>query len=148
DIDTVVAGFSGHGTADQGAIVLVRGKFDQGKIEDLAKQHGGTISDYHGKKIITVANDGPKSDAMKSGSMGQGVSAMADDGVVAFIQPGLLAFGETATVHRAIDAGASGDNITKNAALMKYVKGVQNGNDAWVVGRFDEVTKSASLPQD
>jgi hypothetical protein len=142
DIDTVVAGFSGHGTADQGAIVLVRGKFDQAKIEDLAKQHGGVISEYHGKKIITVANDS------KTGAMGQGASATSGSGVVAFVQPGLLAFGEPASVQHAIDAGASGNNVTKNADLMKYVKGVQSGNDAWVVGRFDEVAKSASLPQD
>lgn len=142
DIDTVVAGFAGHGTADQGAVVLVRGHFDQGKIEDLAKQHGGVMSDYHGKKIITVRNDA------KDGAMGQGASATGDSGVVAFIQPGLLAFGETASVQRAIDAGASGNNITKNAELMKYVKGVQTGNDAWVVGRFDEVAKTASVPQE
>ena len=140
DIDSVVAGFAaGTGPADKGAIVIVRGRFNESQIESAARAHGGTVSEYHGKKMITMADAGNKGADMKSGSSGD---------AVAFVQNGVLALGEVDSVQHAIDAAASGNNVTKNAQLMKYVTSVQAGNDAWVVGRFDEVTKTASMPQE
>jgi hypothetical protein len=143
DIDSVVAGFAaGTGPADKGAIVIVRGRFNENQIESAARAHGGTVTEYHGKKMITMADAGKAGD--KDADMKSGSSVDA----VAFVQNGMLALGEVDSVQHAIDAAASGNNVTKNAPLMKYVSGVQAGNDAWVVGRFDEVAKSASVPQE
>lgn len=130
DIDTVVAGFLPGESARKGAIVLVRGRFDESKIEGVAVDHGATVEDYHGKKLVRLeAHDHP------SGSGG-----------LAFLEPGLLAMGDLDSVERAIDTSVSRDDVTKNADLMKYVADVDATSNAWVVGRFDAVSKSADLP--
>ena len=47
----------------------------------------------------------------------------------------------SAAVKRAIDTAAAKSDITKNAELMKLVNDVRGGGNAWVVGRFDAMTK-------
>ncbi len=128
DIDTVVAGFIG--SPDQkNAVVLVRGRFNTPQIESVAVQHGASVADYSGKRMISF-----------NGS---------DSGAVAMLEPGLLLLGNETSVKGAIDAAKSGQNVTKNSDVMKYVGEVDGQNTAWVVGRVEGMglAQNTSLPQ-
>lgn len=143
DIDTVVAGFVGVEPTADGAIVLVRGRFSADAIEAKAVAHGARVEQYKGKKLVlspehhppAIHRDGAKPDEFSGG--------------VAFLEPGLVALGESGSLKRAIDTAASRDSVTKNAQLMKFVSEVPGGSNAWVVGRFDALAKTAgeSLPE-
>jgi hypothetical protein len=134
DIDSVVAGSRGTGPGESG-IVLVRGRFNQGHLEALAVQHGGVAQDYNGKKVIVFG----------------GTEAYPRDAVpgrhpfpaLAFLESGLLAFGDRAAIERAVDASASRENVTKNTDIMKLIGEVQAGSDAWVVGNFEAIRQGA-----
>src|SRR5215472_85704 len=94
DIDTVVAGFTGDPSKDnKAAIVLVRGRFNDPQIEAVAVQHGATVQQYGGKRMI-VMNE--------SGSGANGAVAWA------VLEPGLLGFGNIDSVKQAIDASSGG----------------------------------------
>jgi hypothetical protein len=110
------------------ALALVRGVFQQAQIEALATQHGATIAEYQGKRIITMKAD-------------NGGTTMA----VAFLEPSLVAVGSDAYVRRAIDS-KDGDNLTKNADMMKLINDLDGNNNAWAVGRVDDIQKVAGLP--
>jgi hypothetical protein len=136
DIDTVVAGFVPGEPTEKGAIVLVRGRFDEAKIEGVAVAHGATVEDYKGKKLIRIDSHDV------SGTHGH----VSGTGGLAFLEPGLLAMGDVASVQKAIDTGISRDDVTRNTDLMKYVADVDRTSNAWLVGQFDAVSQSADLP--
>ncbi len=123
-----MAGPGHDGPGPDNAVALVRGVFVQSQIEALATQHGATVSEYKTKRVITMKHD-------------EGKLAMS----VAFLEPGLVAIGGDALVRRAIDSKA-GDNITANADMMKLVNDLDGNNNAWAVGRVDDVQKIAGLP--
>jgi hypothetical protein len=125
DIDTVVAGFmpdAGPG----GSVVLVRGRFDASKIESVATQHGATVEEYSGKRLLRSAGS-------------------AETPGIAFLEPNLLALGNIDAIRRAIDASRTQQTISSNAELMEAVNGVVNTGNAWVVGRPNAML-SANLP--
>jgi predicted protein tyrosine phosphatase len=132
DIDTVVAGFRGTTADEKNAIVLVRGRFNTQQIQDVAVQHGGTVEKYGNKPLIVMPDHGD----MKG-----------DGAAVAVLESGLLALGSTTSVKQAIDAGANGQNVTKNADLMKYVGELQGQNTAWAVGQIGALANDANVPQ-
>lgn len=125
DIDSVVAAVTsevsdGHGPP----LVLARGRFDQVRLEGFAREEGGVVEDYKGIRLITHDNFG-----------------------VAFVEPGLVALGAPAAVHRAIDTKQAGSaNITGNDELMRLVKQVDGGT-VWGVARFDAMT-GVRIPQE
>lgn len=145
DIDTVVGAVSaGRGVG----VVLVRGRFNEGQIESLVRQGGGDVEEYQGIRLVTA---GPRvHQGMMDGVHGEmprdGVSVNTDTPSVAFLETGLLAIGQKAAIKQAIDSKASGQNITTNAELMKYVNDIRGGQSAWAVGRFDEFQKQAEIP--
>lgn len=49
DIDTVVASFSGNQATPSGALVLVRGRFNDVQVETVARQHGAAVEEYSRK---------------------------------------------------------------------------------------------------
>jgi hypothetical protein len=127
DVDQVIASMAGDQAPDSGPpLVLARGRFDQGRIEALAQQKGAAIQDYKGIRVMAVEN----------GQL-----------AVAFVEPGLAAFGSTAAVHRAIDTKMSGNDVRGNADLMRLLRQSDDGN-AWAVARFDALTASGRLPDD
>lgn len=127
DIDTVVVGFVGN-PDDKNGVALVRGRFNTPQIEAVAVQHGATVAEYNGKRMITM-----------SGS---------ESGAVAILEPGLLALGNATTVQAAIDAAKSGQNVTKNADVMKFVSEFDGRNTAWAVGRLEGMgLANTGLPQ-
>lgn len=134
DIDSVVAASNanlGSHTALPG-IVLIRGRFDEGRIETLIRQHNGTVEEYNGKRLLIVAHNpsgGPQGPCLT------------------FPETGLALLGDTATVKRAIDTRATRENVTGNAELMKFVIRMDGmGNTAWAVGGLDAFASNANLP--
>lgn len=129
DIDSVVAALmpaATGGVDDHRPLVLARGRFDQVRIEGLAREHGGEVSDYQGVRVISHQDDGR--------TMGLG-----------FLAPGVVAVGTLDGVHGAIDAHRSGRNVLSNTDLMRLV-GELDANNAWAVGKFDAVASSTALP--
>jgi hypothetical protein len=132
DIDYIVAAAAvtpGAGSQPlAGGLVVARGRFNDGLLETFAREHGGQVEEYNGKRLI---------------------NSPAEDGhqmTLAFLEPGLVAIGTKATVQRAIDAQASPHSITANAEMMDIVNDIAGNNTAWAVGRFDAIASQANLP--
>jgi hypothetical protein len=144
DIDTVVAGFgvsepqAGETPAQTAmnaatkSVILVRGRFDRAKIEAQAHQHGGTTETYKGKQLLEF-------DEHANAPGGPHAAAT-------FLEQGLVAIGTIEEVREAIDAHDSGNNVRKNADLMKFVAGIDPLSNAWIAGRVDALAKNKSLP--
>lgn len=134
DIDSVVAALIPEGTTgragDKAALALVRGRFDQPRLEALAMEHGATVEDYQGVKLLVHLGD----DEGKDSGM-----------VMGFVEPDLIAVGNPDGVRRGIDAHRSGRTVIGNAAMMQQVAAL-DGNNAWAVGRFDAV--AGSVPRE
>jgi hypothetical protein len=135
DIDSIVAAFlaSADGATDhpeRSAVVLARGRFEVGRLESLALEHGGTAEDYKGKRLLSHTESG------RDGPM-----------AVGFVEPDLVALGSLDAVRRAIDAGADNRNVMSNNDLMRLVAELDNSN-AWAVGRFDALAREAHLPNE
>jgi hypothetical protein len=131
DIDSVVAAMlPGAEGADHDSrpLVVARGRFDQVRIEGMAREHGGTVEDYQGVRVIAHSSDG---------------HTMA----LGFIESGAVAVGSAEAVRGAIDAKRSGRSVLSNTELMRLVGDLDNSN-AWVVGRFDAMAGKAGLPAD
>jgi hypothetical protein len=135
DIDSVIAGSTGTGPGEHG-VVLVRGRFNQGHLEALALQHGGVAEDYNGKKLIVFGGTELQPRDPKP-------LAHHPFSTLAFLETGLLAFGDRTAIQRAIDANASRENVTKNTDMMRLIGEVQAGSDAWVVGNFEAIRQGA-----
>jgi len=150
DIDRVVAFMEPSTGADADAdgytgMIVATGRFDQGRLEALARQHGGTVEDYNGKRLISkIASRG---DHDRGGHYGgdHAASYPAKSMTVAFLESGVVAVGETAVVKRAIDRQGT-DSVTANTELMALVNDIDDSN-AWAVGRFDALMSRARLPE-
>jgi len=112
-------------------MVLVRGRFDEAKIDALMRAHGAREEDYNGKRLL-----------VGDVQVGQTGSASLS---LAFVESGLVAAGTTELVRAAIDLTHGGANVTGNEEVMNFVR-TFDGTDAWTVGRFDMLTASAPLP--
>jgi hypothetical protein len=141
DIDSIVAGFTGTDASKPGGIVVARGRFDSDQLETLAVQHGATAETY--KTIRMVLS--PK---LPYGSISDGGDGVSVSGAVAFLEPGLIAFGDVETVKRSIDGAASRQDITSNPDIMKFISELEMGNSAWVIGQFDAVSQTAGIPDE
>jgi hypothetical protein len=128
DIDSVVGAILPEDSAgaDKRPLVVARGRFDQVRIEGLARDHGGQATDYQGVRVLTHT-DGDKPVAL------------------GFLEPGVLAVGSAAAVRAAIDAKRSGRSVLSNTDLMRLVNDLDASN-AWAVGRFDTLANQADLP--
>jgi hypothetical protein len=135
DIDSVVAAMmpkTNLATNPEGAfLILARGRFQASRLEALALEHGATIADYQGKRLITHHDDDKDS--------------KHEDMAVGFIEADLIAFGSVSSVQASIDARASNRNVVSNNEMMRLVNELDNAN-AWAVGRFDAVAGQAGLP--
>jgi hypothetical protein len=132
DIDAVVASMGIGENRGDTPLVIARGRFDTVRIEGLVREHGGQVTEYKGKRLLTHpgAPQGPHA---------RGEMALA------FVEPGLIAFGSAPAVRQAIDRTEGGRNITTNQEVMGLVRDIDDGN-AWAVGRFDALASRAKLP--
>src|SRR4029453_16587357 len=147
DIDYVVAAATGlpNGADSHPSGVLVaRGRFDIVKLEGLAREHGAQVQEYKGKRLLTLEHESSNVDVPVEGAA---VSVSAHNtGVLAFLEPGLVAVGDLTSVQRAIDARPSAQSSTSNNEMMDLVKDIEQSNNAWAVGRFDLIAGQAKLP--
>ncbi len=147
DIDTVLAA-SPMGEPDKNGIVLVRGRFNEGQIEGLIRQHGGTTEQYQGVRLVLAPASVQHSEGVHTEEMPRDVvKSDKPTFALAFIETGLLAIGSPAAVKAAVDAKASGTNALQNAELMQYINEIQSGQSAWAVGRFDSIVNSPDMPE-
>jgi hypothetical protein len=133
DIDTVVAGLSPSDVLG-GPVVLVRGRFNEAQIESVAVQHGATVEDFSGKRILKSLD--PRAAGEPGGS----------HPAVAFLEPGLIALGQLDAVKHAITAADRRETVAANAEVMKVVNDVLGDGDAWLVGRVESMSDHARLP--
>ena len=129
DIDSVVGAMLPTALAGDRhgrPLVIARGRFDQVRIEGLARDHGAQTSDYEGVRLLTHT-DGERPMAL------------------GFVESGVLAVGSVEAVRAAIDARRSGRNVLSNTELMRLMNDLDASN-AWAVGRFDALANQADLP--
>ncbi len=133
DIHTVVAAMmpKADGTVnwgpEAGMLVLARGRFEHPRLEALALEHGGTVEDYQGKRLLTHVKDSGEPDM-----------------ALGFIDVDLIALGSYTAIKKAIDA-AGGTNVFSNTELMRQINDLDASN-AWAVGRFDAIAQAGHLP--
>ena len=129
DIDRVVVAMSGGDGRTDRPLLVARGRFDVVKIEGLMREQGATVEQYRGKRLLFIKDD-------------------VHDAALAFVDTGVVLFGDGAAVRRAIDtkAGTAAD-ITGNKEFMGLVGDVDDAS-AWTVARFDVLTGGASFPVD
>jgi hypothetical protein len=151
DIDYVVAALS---TADSKAapLVVARGRFNDTQLEGLIREHGGTVEDYKGKRLVNAPSQpqGAEVEPDANGPVQEGMRAIGrvhQHLVLAFLEPGLIAFGDGAAVRTAIDAQLTAHSITSNNEMMELVGDIAATNNAWAVGRFDVLAAQAKLPE-
>ncbi len=130
DVDRVVAAIvpaeDGTLALPRSGMLVVSGRFDQLKIEELMRGHGATAESYKGRQMLTAEQGG------------EGMS-------LAFVQAGLVAVGSAALVRGAIDRVDGGDSVRTNDEIMSLVRSLGRGN-VWAVGRFDSLASQAHLP--
>ena len=129
DIDSVVGALIPSGGESLG-LVLLNGRFDPERLESLARQHGGHVEEYAGRRVFTQVRDG-------------------DELSMSFVEAGVLALGSAVMVRGAIDmsTGTVADNVTANARLMGLVGQVRGGNNAWAVAEFEGMDATAYVPE-
>lgn len=130
DIDRVVASLEPLADGRTAGLVIARGRFSDVKIEGLMREHGATVEDYNGKRVIEN-HDIPQQ--------------VGDTLALTFLEPGLVAVGSGREVRAAIDLQKSGENVTKNAELMGVMRSLDRGN-AWAIGRLDALRANGRLP--
>lgn len=133
DIDTVLAGLSGSDAS--GAVVVMRGRFDQSRIEALAVRNGARPEQYGGRAML-VGLSTPDEAHVPADH----VPALA------FLDDGLLAIGEVTAIRKAIDVAAAGTDVASSADMMRFISTVQGSGNAWFVGRADRMTNQPQLP--
>jgi len=135
DIDTVVAAVMPKGNiAEQpndAFLILARGRFEAARLESLALEHGATVADYQGKRMISFHEE---------------QRSTPDEGMaVGFVEADLLAFGSVTSVKASIDARRENRNVVGNIEMMRLVSELDGAN-AWAVGRFDAIANQSGLP--
>jgi hypothetical protein len=139
DIDHIVACMIPRADDDKwdSGFVAFRGRFDAVKLEGLAREHGAAVEEYRGRRLVRMVH--PHANAQAE----PGRKAM----VLAFVEPGLVMFGDDRTVREAIDTFGTGRDVTSNADVMRLVGELAGDANAWAVGRFDVLANHARLPE-
>jgi hypothetical protein len=159
DIDYVVAWMGPEGTEASG-LVLVRGTgtLDHARLEALATEHGGQVSEYRGKRIVvgTMPNgihdrqdddQADQDDEEQTEVTPNPEARRVHQGALAFLDQGLVAVGEESAIKRAIDAHSDGRSISGSDEMMKLVGDIENGSNVWAVGRLDALRQRQRLPE-
>ncbi|HEY8551136.1 MAG TPA: hypothetical protein VIL35_14360 [Vicinamibacterales bacterium] len=127
DIDYVLAWMTPAPQGHPAAMVLLRGRFDQPRLEALAVEHGGGVEVIDGIRALHI----DKGD---------------DDGMLAFLEPGLIAVGEEHIVRAAIGA-RNGPGLRENQELTSLIADLEGSSNLWAVGRMDALASRAHLPE-
>jgi hypothetical protein len=154
DIQYVVAAVTSADSSNPNGLVVARGNFNPTQLETLAREHGGVVEDYKGKRLVTVSNgshEQAESDADATADQTDTAKPRLHRNhhpmSLAFLEPGLVAIGSETAIKSSIDAQLSAHSITSNDDMMELVSDIERGNNAWAVGRFDAIANQARLPE-
>ena len=131
DIDYVVACLLSFNDDHPNGLVIARGRYDVVRLVGRAREHGATVEEYEGKRLVTSTEE-----------------ANGEHFTLGFLEPGLIAFGGTTAVKHAIDANMTAQSVTGNPEMMELVGDIARFNNAWAVGRFDVLASQAKLPDE
>ena len=127
DVDQIMAAAWTSTGPNSPPLMLARGRFDEGRIETLLREHGATVQDYKGKRLLVLPD--------------------SQHAAISFVEPGLVIAGSPAAVQKAIDTKQAGTgSVVDNAEVMKLVKDVDDGA-AWAVAKFDSLA-TQQLPRE
>ena len=91
---------------DHTGFVMLRGRFDTARLEAKAREHKNVqIEDFHGARLLRLVHD-PSDTPSESAPPRDGQLHHRRTAVLAFVEPGLLMFGEEAPVKRALSRSA------------------------------------------
>ena len=112
------------------ASLIVQGSFDAARIEQFVRERGAAIEEHRGQKLFAY-REGP------------------NQGAVGFVQPDVIAIGQTDLVRRTIDISKDEaddfKSVASNPEMMNLIRD-NSGSTAWVVGQFDEISRRMHLP--
>lgn len=136
-------------------LVLLKGRFDQGRLEALALSHGGLVETVDGVRILRpdpARREQRHIDADKDDDGDVAVKPhrhVRDKApLVAFLEPGLIAFGEEQVVRAAIShRAAGGRSIRDNQDMSNLIADLEGSSNVWAVGRMEALADKASLPE-
>lgn len=152
DIDYVVAAVTSAAPANANGLVVARGRFNTTQLETLAREHGGVVEEYKGKRLVTVSGEGHERIEAERADNDATPHVTHHDGnhrmTLAFLEPGLVAIGSEPAIKSSIEAQLSAQSITKNREMMELVDDIERGNNAWAVGRFDAIASEAHIPSE
>jgi len=134
DIHSIVAAMfkDANAGAHPPGVLLIRGTFDESRIESLIRQHNGTIEDYGGKRLMVTTQPG---------------QAAGTGFCLAFPESGLAIVGSEARVKAAIDTHAAHQDVSANSEMMRLVSQLDNGyNTAWAVTGLEGLANNPNLP--
>ena len=126
DIDRVLVFWAPEPDADLASaeaasgLALFAGRFDAARLETVARSGGAVVSEENGIRIVSREVEDVGSLAM------------------AFLEPGLVAVGDLATVRRAASRGAGEAGIVSDEGMMRLLGRVDTRSSAWAVGRFTD----------
>ena len=129
-----------------GGLVIARGRFNTTLLETLIREHGGVVEEYQGKRLVKVSN--VHADVNTGIEQMPEVHKHGETLVLAFLEPGLVGIGNEAAIKNSIDAQLSAHSITSNNEMMELITDIDNGNNAWAVGRFDAIANQVRLPSE
>jgi hypothetical protein len=141
DIHHVVACLSQNGGSEPSGFVMLRGNFNDGRLETLARAHGATVEQFNGIRLLRM-DESNKVNVDPSGHGGRGKNTPH---VLGFVQPGLLMFGDEAFVKRTLSS--TGPNVTSNSEIMGMINDVEGTSNLWAVGRMDALASNHQLPE-
>lgn len=160
DIQSVTAALA-PGGEHQMPTVVIRGTFDEGRIEAFAREHGATVDVHQGIRVISMTEkpgdapaEAPKAEQTPEAGEepAEGVKkhrhGPRSRPAMAFVQPGVLVVGSPEGVRAAIDHKRSGQNVTSNTELMGRIAKLEGQSNAWAIGRMDSLAERAELPQE
>jgi hypothetical protein len=127
DVDSVLiaATADSFSTSNSAPLFLVRGRFDEARLETAAVNKGGVREQHFGVRTV-----------------------MSEQFGLAFVEQGLIAAGSPASVKLALETGLNGGaSIEGHDEAMRLVKRV-DGGDTWVVSRFEALQGSNRLPRE
>ncbi len=128
-----------------GGLIVLRGTFDTGRLEALAREKGADAENYKGARLIVMTH---RAEAVGEAESEGGSEHKDFTGAAAFTEPGVIVVGNVEQVRAAIDRKASGQNVMANADMMNRIAAVDSGSNAWAVGRFDAIAAQAKLPEE
>jgi len=147
DIHSVTAAYLGGDHPGIGnGVVIVRGNFNDVQIETLATQHGAVAESYKNIRVLKFTHVDEPIHTVPGETIVNAEGAAPPVPAVAFLEPGVLALGESAMVRKAIDAGPSGDELRKNSELTSLIDEVRGTGNAWFVARTESLAANSGMP--